>query len=168
MNCQHVDYHADMYPEFAPDPIVVRCTNTAEWRITYTSVIDLTRHHEVLCTEHVSMRNADPDWAAETDDHTVDAITLAWAAGYDHGRARGEAEEEFATDPEGPYTMAWTGELIERFAAPACLSGEHAAESMPELGVLDDDDADEYEAGFEQGWYDALCEKAHDAVERDQ
>lgn len=29
MRCQHEDYYDDMYPEFAPEPIVVRCDQVA-------------------------------------------------------------------------------------------------------------------------------------------
>lgn len=58
--CAHVEYHQDMYPEFAPGPIVVRCTDEAvvvwtdggepEWGEEAFEV--------VLCSAHAAKRLA--------------------------------------------------------------------------------------------------------------
>jgi len=52
--CEHVDYHADMYPEFAPEPIEVPCTELA----TATLIWDehdqdgWSRMQEAVCETH--------------------------------------------------------------------------------------------------------------------
>jgi hypothetical protein len=37
MRCDELDYHDDMYPEFAPEPIVIRCEGKATHRVELVS-----------------------------------------------------------------------------------------------------------------------------------
>jgi hypothetical protein len=56
LTCDVVDEHADMYPEFAPEPISVECTNPATHIATY--VDHMTGGEPETISEHVCAEHA--------------------------------------------------------------------------------------------------------------
>jgi hypothetical protein len=68
MNCQVKNYFADMYPEFAPEPIEVACQNQALFYLI-TEQFDpeapplmIAVEIEAICLEHAIEMNTTPDF----------------------------------------------------------------------------------------------------------
>ena len=65
MKCDELDYFSDMYPEFAPEPIVVSCDEVAHARVEIISPMlndegyevkgGYERHQRFLCSNHLAM-----------------------------------------------------------------------------------------------------------------
>jgi hypothetical protein len=76
--CEHEDAYDDMYPEFAPEPIVVRCEAPATWWHRFLCVQNPEPPHdsyweeEWLCQEHASLRRGQEDPAYGIDHQWVD------------------------------------------------------------------------------------------------
>jgi hypothetical protein len=71
MKCDELDYFDDMYPEFAPDPIVVSCDEAAVTKLEISSPAVnaegfeirgvYERHLRFLCRNHYKMLKAELD-----------------------------------------------------------------------------------------------------------
>lgn len=53
--CRFEEHHPDMYPEFAPDPIVIACKERATVFVEVSTASDPDRFRTVTCLEHARM-----------------------------------------------------------------------------------------------------------------
>lgn len=134
---------------------VIECEGEATHRITVLAPNepDVT---EVVCDRHSSPETA----PGEGETWTVEPLPLAWRNGYERAFAAASHIEPTPTALLR-LNVFGIGEVLHHWPAPdSPLSGEWAGESMPELGVHSEEEADQYEAGFFTGWCDGVLEFA--------
>lgn len=163
MQCQYVEYHADMYPEFAPDPIVIHCKADATVNVVGYDIegpcapdddgkIDL-----LLCEEHRG-------WI-ENNDEVVNVTATVLTEHYRQGYTQGHAEGELAPmATQTAFIIAYEGELPSGFEARYPLSGEWCDEAVD----WNDDQVEQYRDGFTRGWTYALTDRANVIVGAEQ
>lgn len=72
--CEWVDYHPDMYPEFAPEPLQVSCLDNADVVVVYFDEESPPFERAMpgamqLCRKHAAL------WLAETDEDRPSVVT---------------------------------------------------------------------------------------------
>lgn len=141
--CQWELWGDDMYPEFAPEPILYE---SCERPATHLVVTD--DWPTPSCEQHASEHGPES---------TIEVMDPAFGRGYDLGVSEAALVE--LTDRE----VAWLcheDELPERLHPRDVTSGEWAGESLAELGLTDDATAGQYDRGYTVGWQGALRERA--------
>jgi hypothetical protein len=138
--CHNVDHHDDMYPEFAPEPIVVACRKPAVALFVWDYEDPEGPTTDVLCSEHTFERMT---WALEGGRRFVARALLAedrdeYLAGRSHALAAEVTDGQFRT---------------------ATLAPE-----LGEAGLWTPDNTSEL---FDVGWAWAMTERVGEWAERD-
>ena len=164
ITCTFVDWHDDMYPEFAPEPIAVPCRNDATHLLRGVDESAQAPYHFdlVVCPVHLALFD-DEDLALSTVTELTAHFVLGWL------RGTGEAELVELDDHQVSVIVNMT--VADADLAPRNpLSGEWAGESLVELGLDSQEAQDDYAMGFEIGWNYVLENRAGDQyrLEADQ
>lgn len=142
ITCEWVEYHDDMYPEFAPEPLVSRCLEQATERFAYSEGEGGLADRIVLCAKHSSVLRDDE--AVEV--HEAEPVTEDFARGYANGQAEAEVyemtEDQWA-EVVHEHSDDWSEDLCPR----SVIDGQWADE--PWVGV---ESRVEAQAGFDRGW----------------
>jgi len=142
ITCTFVSYHDDMYPEFAPEPIVVRCEADATARV-YGADEQGYAFHVICCGPHAA-EFADDDRATEV------ALSTFFAEGYAYGVVRATAA---GLDSR-------TATIINHEGVDAVMPKPLATDVPPWDDSVSDTEGDEWEEGYQYGWETTLGSRA--------